>query len=221
CLHGAGDTVTGLWVMSAVNAINIVIGAGLVIGIGPLPRLGWTGLAIGTAASHVCGAVLILAALWWGRGGLRLRWSLFRAEWDLMRRILRIGIPGGLDVSAVLFCHLWYVSIINALGTVEAAAHGLGIRIESLSYLPATAFQVAAATLAGQALGAGDRLRATRSVWMSLLVGGSMMVSAGVLFFFGGGWLTKLFLGDRSESVALLTVPLLRIVALSAPAQAL
>ncbi|MCA9164633.1 MAG: MATE family efflux transporter [Planctomycetales bacterium] len=217
CLHGAGDTVTGLVVMTIVNVVNVAISTTLVIGLGPAPQLGWTGLAIGTATAHVVGAVLILAALIRGRAGLSLRLSLLRPDWSMMRRLLRIGVPGGLDMAAILFCHLWYLSIINALGTVEAAAHGLGVRIESLAFLPGSAFQVAAATLAGQALGAGDPRRASRGVWLSVLVGGSLMCAAALAFFFAGDWLTRLFLGRHSLDVARLTVPLLKIVAFSTP----
>jgi Na+-driven multidrug efflux pump len=121
----------------------------------------------------------------------------------------------------IVSCHLWYVSIINSLGTAAAAAHGLGVRIESLAYLPGAAFQVAAATMTGQFLGAGDPRRATRSVLMACLVGGGFMVGAGLLFFFGGRWLTALFLSDTTAATAEITVPLLRIVALSMPSLAL
>jgi len=217
CLRGAGDTLSGFFAMALVNAVNIAVGAGLVIGIGPLPKIGWPGLAIGTACGYATGATAVLVMLIVGRWGLRLRWSQLRPDLEWMRRILRVGVPGGVDQTAVVFCHLWFLSIINSLGTLAAAAHGLGVRIESLSYLPGTAFQVAAATLAGQFLGAGDRRRATRSVLVTLLVGGAVMMAAAYLFFFHGRWLTGLFLGQQTQSTAVLTVPLLRIVAVAMP----
>ena len=138
-----------------------------------------------------------------------------------MKRILRVGFPGGLDQTLIVCCHLWFLSIINSLGTLSAAAHGLGVRIESLAYLPGTAFQVAAATLAGQFLGAGEPRRATRSVMMACAAGGSLMVTAGAMFFFQGDWLTGLFLGKSTEQTAELAVPLLKIVALAMPPFAL
>ncbi len=217
CLRGAGDTFSGFLAMTAVNVVNIVVGASLVIGLGPFPRMGWPGLAIGTACGYVTGATIVLAMLIWGRSGLRLRWSLLRVDMDWIRRLLRVGLPAGIDQTAIVFCHLWFLSIINSLGTLSAAAHGLGVRIESLAYLPGIAFQVAAATMAGQFLGAGDRRRASRSVMMAVVVGGGMMSAAGVLFFFGGQWLTGLFLGQQAEEVADVTVRLLKIVAIAMP----
>ncbi len=217
CLRGAGDTVSGFLAMAVVNLVNIGVGASLVIGIGPIPRIGWAGLAIGTACGYVTGALIVLGMLMVGRRGLRLRWSLLRVDPSWIRRLLRVGLPAGIDQTSIVFCHLWFLSIINSLGTLPAAAHGLGVRIESLAYLPGAAFQVAAATMAGQFLGAGDPRRAARSVWMAVLVGGGLMMSAGVLFFFGGAWLTSLFLGHQTRETATITIELLKIVALAMP----
>ena len=60
----------------------------------------------------------------------------------------------------MILCQMWFVSIVNNLGTVAAAAHGIALKIEALSYLPGSAFQIAATTLAGQYLGAKDERRA-------------------------------------------------------------
>ncbi len=221
CLRGAGDTLSGFLAMTVVNLVNVAVGSALVIGIGPVPKIGWPGLAIGTACGYVTGAVIILGMLIAGRYGLRLRWNLLRVDPLWTGRLLRVGLPAGVDQSSVVLCHLWFLSIINSLGILPAAAHGLGVRIESLAYLPGAAFQVAAATMAGQFLGAGDRRRAVRSVWMAVLVGGGLMTSAGVLFFFGGSWLTGLFLGRQTHETAAITVKLLKIVAVAMPPFAL
>jgi putative MATE family efflux protein len=221
CLRGAGDTVSGFVAMSLVNLVNIGVGACLVIGIGPFPRLGWEGLPIGTACGYLVGAVTVLGLLLLGRAGMRLRCQWLVPDRELITRLLRIGLPGGFDMVLVVSCHLWYLSIINSLGTLPAAAHGLGVRIESLAYLPGTAFSVAAATLSGQFLGAGDRRRASQSVLMACLVGGGLMVAAGVMFFFQGELLTSFFLGQATRETANLTVPLLKVVAVSMPSLAL
>jgi Na+-driven multidrug efflux pump len=120
----------------------------------------------------------------------------------------------------VLTCHLIYVSIINRLGTQAQAAHGLGVQIEALSYLPGSAFQVAAATLAGQSLGAADQGRAVRGV---LLCAGSalaIMTAAGFVLYFGGESLASFFTGSPNPTSEL-TGKLLKIVALSCPSLAI
>ena len=127
------------------------------------------------ATGYAVAGALILTMLVHGRAGLRLRWRRLKPDPKMIRRILRIGVPGGVDMTAIVLCHLWFLSIVNSLGVLAAAAHGLAIRIESLGYLPGTAFQVAAATLAGQYLGAGDYRRASRSVLTACLAGGGLM----------------------------------------------
>ncbi len=89
----------------------------------------------------------------------------------LARRIARVGLPGGVDVLSVIGCQLVFLSLVNGLGTLSVAAHGVAIRLESLAYLPGSAFEVAAGTLAGQFLGAGDHRRAIRSVLSALACG--------------------------------------------------
>lgn len=217
CLRGAGDMIAGLAVMAVVNLVNVAVAWSLVLGLGPLPRLGWDGLAIGTACGYLVGGMLVLMLLAKGRSGLQLRPRWLRPDGALIRRLLRVGVPGGLDTLLVIGCQLWFVAIVNRLGDVAAAAHGIAIRVESLGYLPGLAFQLAATTLAGQFLGAGDPRRAGRAVWTTSAVGGGVMCLAGVLFFTQAQGLIDLFLRAGQDQIALLAVPLLRTVALAMP----
>ncbi|MBX7164928.1 MAG: MATE family efflux transporter [Pirellulales bacterium] len=220
CFRGAGDTATGLWIMLVVNLINVAIGWSLVRGAGPLPALGWDALALGTALGHGVGGLVVAALLVRGRSGLRLRLNEMRPDRRLIRRLLRVGLPGGLDVMSVIACQLWFVSLINRLGVLAAAAHGVAIRIESLAYLPGYAFQVSATTLAGQRLGAGDPRGALRGVLMSLATGGAVMVSGAVMFSLFPAALARIFVRDAESQVITTAVPLLRIVAVAMPALA-
>lgn len=221
CLRGAGDTVSGLAIMGFVNIVNLVVSATLLIGWGPIPAMGWPALAIGTVTARLLGAVIMLALLAKGRAGLKLTLSGLKPDYEMLARLLRIGVPGGVDAIAVVGCHFWYVSIINRLGTMAAAAHALGISIEALSYLPGSAFQVAAATLVGQSLGAKDERRATRSVLAACALAGTFMTACGLLFFFAPRMLVQVFLGDNDPPLADLCVRLLPIVAVSMPALAI
>ncbi len=216
-LRGAGDTVSGFVAKSIVNVVNMTLSPMLMLGLGPFPRLGWEGLAIGTVSGHVIGGVLLCGLLLVGRSGLRLRLAQMKPNLALIRRILRIGLPGGADVLSVLSCHLVYVSIINRMGTFAAAAHGLGVQIEALAYLPASAFLVAATTMTGQFLGAKQPQRATRCVYTTVMVATIFMTSVALVFYFGGGMLTTFFTGDANDPTGIVTTRLLRIVAFSTP----
>ncbi len=220
CLRGAGDMVTGLVSMAIVNLVNLSVSWVLVLGLGPFPRWGWDGIAAGTALGHVVGAAIITGSLVRGRAGLRLHWRGMWPDRELIRRLLRIGLPGGTDVLTVTGFQMWFVAVINQLGDLAAAAHGVAIRIESLGYLPATAFQMAAATLAGQFLGAKDHRRARRAVATTLAVALAAMGLAGGIFFFGAEGLSRIFLGRQKPELLQLTSSLLRIVAFAMPALA-
>jgi putative MATE family efflux protein len=213
CLRGAGDMTSGLVVMAIVNAVNMATSYALCTGLGPLPELGWTGIALGTAIGHLCGAAILIALLAGGRAGFHLRLSTMQPDFDLIRRILRIGVPGGFDVVLVSICHLIYLRIVLSLGDVAAAAHGVAIQVEALGYMPGGAFQISAGTMAGQYLGARDLVRARHSVIMACAVASAIMVAAGVFFYVAATPLASFFLGGRTSEVVPLAAELLRIVA--------
>jgi putative MATE family efflux protein len=213
CLRGAGDMMSGLVVMTVVNVVNMVVSYSLCSGLGPLPAMGWIGIAVGTAIGHCCGAAILIVLLAGGRAGFHLRLSDMQPDFVMIRRILRIGIPGGIDVILVSVCHLIYLRIVLSLGDVAAAAHGVAIQVEALGYMPGGAFQISAATLAGQYLGAKDLVRARSSVIMACAVATGIMVVAGAVFYVAATPLASFFLGGRQLEVVPLAAHLLRIVA--------
>jgi putative MATE family efflux protein len=221
CLRGAGDMMSGLVVMAIVNVVNMLTSYALCVGAGPLPALGWTGIALGTAIGHCVGAMILVALLAGGRAGYQLDLWQMRPDLHMIRRILKIGVPGGVDVILVSICHLIYLRIVLALGDVAAAAHGVAIQVEALGYMPGGEFQISAATLAGQYLGARDFVRARHSVLMACAVATAIMVAAGIVFYVAAEPLAAFFLGGPNESIVPLAARLLRIVAYAMPPLAL
>jgi len=221
CLRAAGDVVSGLIIMAVVNAVNVGVSCLLVIGPGPVPQLGWQGIAIGTVCGLVVGGVLFIALLIHGRYGLRLQLSRLRPNGALIRRLLQTGVPGGVDMLSMIGCQLWFVAVINQMGDGAAAAHGVAISIESMAFLPGVAFQTAASTLVGQYLGARNPRKAVRSALLACLIGGGVMMIVAAVLLLGADPLAGLFVRAEHADVAALAVPLLRIVALAMPALAL
>jgi putative MATE family efflux protein len=221
CLRGAGDTMSGLMAMIVLNGVNAALSSALCVGWGPFPELGWKGLAIGTATGYYAGAAIVLIRLARSRSGINLHCRLLKPEGDLLRRLLRVGLPGGADFAAIVGCHLWYLTIINRLGDMAAAAHGITNVTESFSYLPGVAFQVAAGTLAGQFLGARDPHRASRSVLMACFVGGGIMTTMGIVFLLIPEQITSFFVSSDQHGVAELAASTLRIAAIAQPFLAL
>ena len=218
-LRGAGDMWAGLLAMSVVNLVNAAASFALAVGAAGLPRLGWEGLAWGTTAGYCLGAVCVVGLLCRKTRGLQPGWTDWIPDRGWLSRILHVGVPAGVDAVANAACHLGFLSIVNRLGDVAAAAHSVAITIESLAFLPGSAFTVAAATLAGQFLGAGDERRARRSVWQAAMACMALMSTAGILFLATADGLAGWFVGGATvqPDVAALTARLVRIVAFAQP----
>jgi Na+-driven multidrug efflux pump len=161
--------------------------------------------------------VMIGMVLFRGRSRLRLTASDWVPDLTLAKRLTRIGLPAGWDGIAHAVCQLSFLSIVNRLGDVDAAAHSLAITIESLAFLPGSAFQVSAATLAGQFLGAGDERRARGSVRLAAIICTLLMSSVAVVLGLEADRLAGFFLADGQEEVAAITAGLVRIVAFAQP----
>ncbi len=170
CLRGAGDTRTPLKLIGAVQVINALASWALTFGFGPIPAIGTPGIAVGTTVARAVAGVMTLIVLLRGRHGLRLSAPHFQPDLRAIERIVRIGLPAAVDGGLMWGGHFAFMAILtrSALrgadysGDVLYAAHIVGIRIESLSYMPAWAWGLAASTLVGQNLGAGQRHRALR-----------------------------------------------------------
>ncbi|MFA6112262.1 MAG: MATE family efflux transporter, partial [Candidatus Latescibacterota bacterium] len=147
CLRGAGDTRTPMLVMGAVNLVNLTLSWSLINGVAGLPRLGVMGAAAGEVGARVVGAALVLWILVRGRAGMTLHLSLLRPDPALIRRILRIGLPAGVEQLVFRLGMLLFVRVVAALGTVAFAAHQVALNSESLSFMPGFGFAVAATPL--------------------------------------------------------------------------
>ncbi len=218
CLIGAGDTRTGLFVMVGVTILNLPLAWGFCWGWGPLPELGFVGIAVGTALSHTLGGVVVVAVLMKGRYGLKLHAAMFRPHRDLLRRLLRISIPAGIDQLSVVAGQFWFLGIVNSLGDAPSSAHGIALRWEALGYLSGAAFGTAAMTLVGQNLGARHPQLASRAGWIAFAWGCSLMTLMGVVFFTFAPRMFRLFCPDPSQAgIVAAGVPVLRLVAFAMP----
>jgi putative MATE family efflux protein len=221
CLVGAGDTMTGLSVRAGVAVFNVPLAWGFFHGFGPVPAMGFVGIALGTAVSNVLGAVAVVAVLLRGRAGLCLDWRQLRPDLSIIRRLLRISVPAGVDSLSVGIGQLWFLSIINHLDDAAKAAHGIALQWEALGYLSGGAFGTAAMTLVGQNLGAKNPRRAAHSGWTALALGGALMSFMGIVFFVLAGPMFRFFCPDEGQQPIIDEgVPVLRLIAFAMPALA-
>jgi putative MATE family efflux protein len=184
CLRGAGDTVTPMLAMIVIDASNVLLSLALVHGWGPLPALGFAGIAWGTSLAYAGGAFIVCAVLLrgGGRSGLRLVPHRLRPAPTMMRRLVRVGLPSMVEGLSFWGANFVVLFLVGRLGDAPAAAHNVVVRVEALSYMTGFAIATAAATLVGQALGRRDPVEARRSGTVAFVVGGGFMIGCGVLF---------------------------------------
>jgi putative MATE family efflux protein len=170
-LAGSGDTRTPMYVRLLTLPTNIFLNAVLVFGLGPVPRLGVAGAALGTAAANTLAAAVFAVLLVSDRYSIRVPLGGPQVDAGLLRETVRVSTPlwgMRLAQSVSFFPFLW---ILGALGPAAVAAYAIGRRVVLLALMPAWGFSTAASTLVGQALGAGDERAATDYGWQTLRIG--------------------------------------------------
>lgn len=220
-LRAAGDSKTPMRVGLLVNAVNVVLNCLLiypsrrVLGITlPGAGLGVTGAAAASAVAFALGGICMTIALW-RHESLSPKGQSLRPDWEILRPCVRVALPNALQRFATSLGYVAFAAMINSLGEVSAAAHTIANTVESAFYIPGYGMQTAAATLAGNALGARDNRRAGDLARMILLIEVSLMVlSGGALFLFAQDMMS-LFSAD--PRVIALGAAVLRMVALSEP----
>ena len=212
-LRGMGDMRSPMIILGVVNVLNIVLAYVLVFGLGPIEPWGIDGIVAATVTARTCGGLLMLGALARGVSGLKLRFDYLVPQAADIRRILHIGTPAAID-GILMWSGQWlFLMIISRLGdgTQEKAfiaAHMIGMEAEALTYLPATAWGYAAATLVGQSLGAGDPHRARRLGKEAARQCMFVAMIGAVVYLFGAQFIYRVM--TTEETVRAIGIPALR-----------
>jgi putative MATE family efflux protein len=160
-LQGCGDTVTPMYVSVAVTLLNAVLNALLIFGLGPAPRLGIAGAAIGTVVANAVGAAAYLPIYFSGRYPLRFR--LGGKQWDthVAVEILRVGTPLAGRRLIETVGRFPFLFVLGVLGTPVVSAYAIGRQVVQLAMIPGWGYSTSASALVGQRLGSGDEAEAT------------------------------------------------------------
>lgn len=186
----------------AMNLINIAGNALLISGIGPIPALGVAGVAISTTLSRLIG-VLILARMFRRFIGARISLRLLRPfPWDLLKKLLGIGLPSAGESFAYNLSQITILSFINLFGTAVITTKVYASMLAMLSYIFASAITQATQVIIGHLLGARKVEETHRQVMSTLRA--SMLISfmASLLLFLLARPLFSLFT-DSAEVIEL------------------
>lgn len=220
-LRSAGDTKTPMRVGLLVNLINIILNFLLIYPtrqwhsvLIPGAGLGVLGAAAASAASFAVGGFCITVAVW-KHPVISPRGQSFKLDWEVLKPCLKVALPNGLQRFGTSLGYVAFAAMINSLGDIATAAHTIANTVESAFYIPGYGMQTAAATLAGNALGARDNSRIKKLAQMIIFIEVSLMILSGSLLFAFAPEMMKLFSQDMA--VIDLGSTVLRMVAVSEP----
>jgi putative MATE family efflux protein len=161
-IRGTGNMRVPSLALVGAAVLQIALGGALGLGLGPLPRLGMPGVALGQILAQTTGAAL----LWWylrsGQGRLRLVFAPVRIRWELFRDILRVGAVACLSPLQSVATMVLMAGFVAHQGVFPLAGYAIGQRLEFLMSTVAFGIGLASVPMVGMAMGAGQLERARR-----------------------------------------------------------
>jgi putative MATE family efflux protein len=217
-LRAAGDARTGLYIGAAMTVLNISLNVILIRGAGPIPAFGTQGAAMGTV---IASAAVSAVALWLILSDRLVvhfpRDMSWKPDWKIIRQLFKFGLPTGIQGVAMNIAGVLLLRFIGSLEhSAEAqAAYAVGYaELFSLITWTSVGLMGAAATVAGQNLGAGHPERSARAVHLAARVGLVVATLVGAMFLLIPDKLLAVF-GLTDPIVVRLGTELLRFLSVS------
>lgn len=178
-LQAVGDSRHPLYYLMVSSVVNLVLDLLLIAGF----HTGVGGAALVTVVSQLISAALCFAQLLRTRASYRIRLSQIRFDFKMLRQIVQIGLPSGVQNSIISFANVIVQSHINAFGAMAMAGYGAYSKIEGFAFLPINSFTMAMTTFVGQNLGAGQKDRTRRGARFGILTTVLLAELIGVVVF--------------------------------------
>ena len=215
-LRGVGLTRLPMMYNLSANLLNVFGNYVLIYGKLGFPQLGVLGAGISTMLSQYVACIAALFVIFRSHTAVRLTlrggWRP-RRKW--MERILSVGVTSMLEQLIMQVGFIIFARQVSGLGTAVFAAHQIGLSVNGLTWMPGQAFGVAATTLTGQSLGAGEKGKATDFVRLihRMSLCGAALIAA--LFVLGSRMIASLYTTD--PEVIRMSGGVLKLIALGMP----
>ncbi len=217
-LRSAGDARTPMILGIVMTALNVVLNLILIPGLGPVPAYGTAGAAVGTVISAAVVSAYGMWKLWHGGWVVSFPKGLgYRPDWEIIRALFRFGLPTGVQGVVMNIGGVLLLAFIGSLAQSAEAQAAFAISYSQLfSFVTWTAVGLlgAAATVAGQNLGADRCERAEEAVHVAAKFGLAGAAVLGLVFFLVPRSLLAIF-GMTEPVVVELGVQLLRVLSVS------
>ena len=190
--RSAGDTKTPLIALAASGVLNVLLNLFFVI----VLHMTVEGVAIATVVSNAISAAVLFVRLLRCDGDIRVEPRQLTVEWRVLSRILRIGVPAGVQSAMFSVSNIVIQAAVNTLGTTVMAASSAAFNVEIFAYYVLNGFTQACTTFVGQNYGAGQPARCKKTLKIAFLEDSAALGATILLVLLSGRFLLSLFNRD-------------------------
>ena len=197
-MNAVGDSKRPLYYLIFSSVLNILLDL-LFVG-----ALGWGvwSAALATVISQMASVVLCMIYLCRRGNIFSVELKKLRFHGDMLKEIIRYGLPSGVQNSVIAFANVIVQTQINGFGKFATAAYGTHAKIEGFAFLPMTSFNMATSTFISQNLGAKQYDRAKKGARFGILAAVILAELIGITIYFASPYLVGMF-DDNPEVIAL------------------
>lgn len=163
-LRAAGDTTHPLMFLTVAGVVNVILNLILVV----FFNMGVAGVAIATVTSNYISCGMLVAFFIKQEDALKLEFSKIRIDKKILNRIIRIGLPAGIQGTVFSLSNVVIQSAINSFGTAVIAGSSAAASIEGFVYVSMNSVSQTCVTFVGQNYGAADEKRVKRVIFECL-----------------------------------------------------
>lgn len=199
-----GNSKISMFVSTGMNITNAIGNALLIF----VFDMGVAGAAWASFISRALAAVVMFVLLLPDKNTVYLRAkSIFRWEGALIKKILYIACPSGIENGIFQLGRVLVVSIIASFGTVQIAANAVANNLDAMGCIAGQAMNLAMITVVGQCLGAGDTDQAEYFAKKMMKITYAATAIVNIIIFSNLGWILNVYdLSDEARKLALLLI---------------
>ncbi len=197
-LRAAGDTKSPLVFLFIAGVINVALNVVFVT----VFHMNVAGVALATTISQGISAVLVVIALMRRTDACKLQLSKIRIYKPQLMKMLRIGLPAGIQSSLFSISNVLIQSSVNSFGDVFMSGNAAAANIEGFVYVSLNAFHQTAVNFIGQNAGAKQYKRVYKTLWICLGCVTAVGLTMGFLAYSLGPTLLSIYITDSREAIS-------------------
>ena len=203
-LRGVSDTVSPLLALMVSTAVGLLLTPALILGWTGLPPMGIQSAAYAGLVGNVLAMLFLVLRLRHKNHVMapdRELWAALRLNREILGKVLRIGLPTGVQMVVLSLSELVILALVNSHGSQATAAYGAVTQIVNYVQFPALSIAITASILGAQAIGAGRIERIGPILRTGLLINLCLTGFLIVLGYVLSHWLLGLFITDVDARV--------------------